>query len=126
MLKEKYFYNGISIEPNYNEGWSYDAPKMNDFIMIDEVDGENCFGIDLNTAKFIRDSLNEIITYYDNMPRIGNAVIVIAGIFKDYFGKVTDVDICDSKRPLVIKLEDTSDFNNCTCFVNFDDIKVLK
>ena len=123
MLKNKYSIDNISIEPNYTDKWSYDSLSNGDFIMLNEVDGDNCLSFDLDQAKFIRDSLNEIITYYENIPSVGNYIKVINGMFKGYFGKIFDIDICDSKRPLAIRLDDNSDFNDCTCFVNFDDIK---
>ena len=123
MLKNKYSLDNISIEPNYTDKWSYDSLNNGDFIMLNEETGDNCLSFDLQQAKFIRDSLNEIITYYENMPSVGNHIEVINGMFKGYFGKIFDIDICDSKRPLAIRLDDNSDFNDCTCFVNFDDIK---
>jgi len=91
--------------------------------MLNEVDRDNCLSFDLQQAKFIRDSLNEIITYYENMPSVNQFVEVVNGIFKGYFGTIFDIDNCDSKRPLVIRLDDNHDFNNCTCFVNFGDVK---
>jgi len=121
MLKNKYSLNNISIEPNYTDKWSYDSPSNGDFIMLNKVDGDNCLSFDLQQAKFIRDSLNEIITYYENIPSVGSFVEVVNGVFKGYFGTV--IDICDSKRPLIVKLDDNHDFNNCTCFVGFDDVK---
>ena len=123
MLKNKYSLDNISIEPNYTDKWSYDSLSNGDFIMLNEVDGDNCLSFDLQQAKFIKDSLNEIIIYYENMPSVGNYVEVINGIFKGYFGTIFDIDICDSKRPLVIRLDDNPDFNDCTCFVGFDDVK---
>jgi len=123
MLKNKYSLDNISIEPNYTDKWSYDSLSNGDFIMLNEVDGDNCLSFDLQQAKFIKDSLNEIIIYYENMPSVGNYVEVINGIFKGYFGTIFDIDICDSKRPLVIRLDNNPDFNDCTCFVNFDDVK---
>jgi len=122
MLKNKYSIDNISIEPNYTDKWSYDSLSNGDFIMLNEVDGDNCLSFDIPQAKFIRDSLNEIITYYENIPSVGNCIEVINGIFKGYFGTIFDIDICDSKRPLNIRLDDNHDFNNCTCFVNFDDV----
>jgi len=113
MLKNKYSLDSISIEPNYTDKWSYDSLS----------NGDNCLSVDLIQAKFIRDSLNEIITYYENMPSVGNYVEVTNGIFKGYFGIIFDIDICDSKRPLNVRLADNPDFNNCTCFVGFDDVK---
>ena len=123
MLKNKYSLDNISIEPNYTDKWSYDSLNNGDFIMLNEENGDNCLSFDLQQAKFIRDSLNEIITYYENMPSVGNHIEEINGMFKGYIGKIFDIDICDSKRPLAIRLDDNSDFNDCTCFVNFDDIK---
>jgi len=123
MLKNKYSLDNIFIEPNYTDKWTHNAPKDNDFIMLNEVDGTNCLSFDLQQAKFIRDSLNEIIVYYENMPSVGDFVEVINGIFKGYFGKIFDVDICDSKRPLAIRLDDNPEFNDCTCFVGFADVK---
>jgi len=123
MLKNKYSFGNISIEPNYTDKWSYDSPSNDDFIMLNEVDGDNCLSFDLQQAKFIRDTLNEIITYYENIPAVGDFVEVTNGIFKGYFGTIFDIDICDSKRPLVIRLDDNPDFNDCTCFVGFDDVK---
>jgi len=125
MLKNKYSLDNISIEPNYTDKWSYDSLSNGDFIMLNEVDGDNCFSVDLIQAKFIVDSLNEIITYYENLPSVGDFVEVTNGIFKGYFGTIFDIDNCDSKRPLVIRLDDNTDFNNCTCFVGFDDIKIV-
>jgi len=122
MLKNKYSLDNISIEPNYTDKWSYDSPNNGDFIMLNEVDGDDCLSFDLIQAKFIVNSLNEIITYYENMPAVGNYIEVINGIFKGYFGTIFDIDNCDSKRPLVVRLDDNHDFNNCTCFVNFDDV----
>ena len=122
MLKNKYSLDNISIEPNYTDKWSYDSLNNGDFIMLNEENGDNCLSFDLQQAKFIRDSLNEIITYYENIPSVGNCIEVINGIFKGYFGTIFDIDICDSKRPLNIRLDDNHDFNNCTCFVNFDDV----
>jgi len=122
MLKNKYKLNNISIEPNYKDKWTHDAPKDNNFIMLNEENSDNCLSIDLIQAKYIRDSLNEIITYYENMPSVGNYIEVINGIFKGYFGTIFDIDNCDSKRPLVIRLDNNPDFNNCTYFVNFEDV----
>ena len=122
MLKNKYSLDNIFIEPNYTDKWTHNAPKDNDFIMLNEVDGDNCFSVDLIQAKFIVDSLNEIITYYENLPSVGDFVEVTNGIFEGYFGTIFDIDICDSKRPLAIRLDDNPNFNDCTCFVNFDDV----
>jgi len=122
MLKNKYSLDNISIEPNYTDKWTYNSLKDNDFIMVNEVDGDNCLSFDLQQAKFIRDSLNEIITCYENMPSVGDFVEVTNGIFEGYFGTIFDIDICDSKRPLAIRLDDNPNFNDCTCFVNFDDV----
>ena len=123
MLKNKYKLNNISIEPNYKDKWTHDAPKDGDFIMLNEENSDNCLNVDLEQAKFIKDSLNEIITYYENIPSVGNYIEVINGIFKGYFGTIFDIDNCDSKRPLVIRLDNNPDFNNCTCFVNFNEVK---
>jgi len=123
MLKNKYSLDNISIEPNYTDKWSYDSLSNGDFIMLNEENGGNCLSFDLQQAKFIKDSLDEIITYYESMPVVGNFVEVINGLFAGYFGTIFDIDNCDSKRPLVVKLDDNHDFNNCTCFVNFDDVK---
>jgi len=83
MLKNEYSLDNISIEPNYKDKWTHDALKDIDFIMLNEVDGDNCLSFDLDQAKFIRDSLNEIITYYENMPSVGDFVEVVNGILKD-------------------------------------------
>ena len=126
MLKNKYSLDNISIEPNYKDKWIHDAPKDGDFIMLNEENSDNCLSVDLEQAKFIRDSLNEIITYYENIPSVGNYIEVINGIFKGYFGTIFDIDNCDSKRPLVIRLDNNPDFNNCTCFINYDEVKKAK
>ena len=65
MLKNKYSLDNISVEPNYTDKWSYDSLNNGDFIMLNEENGDNCLSFDLQQAKFIRDSLNEIITYYE-------------------------------------------------------------
>ena len=121
MLKNKYKLDKIEIEPNYGDEWTYTFNKDVDFILIGTED--NCFSVNLTQAKFIKDSLNNIITHYDNIPSVDSFVEIINGLFAGNFGTIVDIDSCDSKRPVAVKLNDTPDFNNCTCFVGFDDIK---
>lgn len=125
MLKNEYKIDDIKIDSNYGNKWDYTINKELDFIFIGQDGGgkDTCFSVNLTQAKFIRDSLNEIITYYNNIPSVGSFVEVVSGVFKGYFGTIMDIDTCDSKRPLVVKLDDNPDFNNCTCFVNFNNVK---
>jgi len=122
MLKDKYISNNIVIESNFGEKWDVLADKEDEFIMMGDNNSDQCVAFNLEQAKFIRDSLDDIITFFESIPNVGNKVLVVNGMFKGYYGTIVDIDTCDSKKPLVIKLNDTPSFNNCTCFVNFDDV----
>jgi len=122
VLKDTYKMHNIEIESNYGDRWDYTVSQDQDFILIKDTNHNESLGINIAQAKFIRDSLNEIITYYESIPKIGNKVLVVNGMFQGYYGVIMDIDSCDSKKPLAIKLNDNSTFNNCTCFVNFDDV----
>jgi len=41
-------------------------------------------------------------------------------------GKVCDIDRCDNKTPLAIRIDDTDEINECTYFCGYDEVKVLK
>lgn len=124
-MKSIFKFENLLVEPNYGDHFSYED-KNKDCIHINRQSSEKYVGITLKEAKFIIQSLNEIINYYDDIPNINDSVRITNGIFKGYQGIIKDIDNCDSKRPLVISLDDNADFNNCVCFVGFDDVKIIR
>ena len=77
----------------------------------------------LEDINNIIDKINQI-----NKPNYkrGDMVLFVSGRMIGLNGKITDIDKCDLKRPLMIKIEDCNEVNNCTYFCNYDEIEVIK
>ena len=87
--------------------------------------------ISISEATFIKESLDQIITYYEKNSQetrrkyIGKQINIIEGRFKGLNGVITDVDTVDKKRPLVVKL-DRNDEAEGYIFINWDEIELLE
>ena len=131
----------VSIEPNY-QSWDYDK-RNRDMIYVrgdkyDGINGLENISFTLETAKFIRDSLNEIIGYYeeleqeeqDKRPTYGDYVKIINGRFTGCFGVILQVCSFDYDYPkkdndtdLIIDINDSDEFEGCTCYLDYDDVE---
>ena len=122
MDKRKIFILGdLVVKPGFLRGWEKEFEEA-DLIFVQKGDDEN-LSLSLDEAKFIIDSFNEIIEHYKNMPKIkiDTHVNIINGRFKGCRGRVTDIDVVDKERPVMVRI-DTLDFEGY-CFVNYDDVE---
>jgi hypothetical protein len=133
MKDDKVFTNigdNISIEDNYKNGWIKSSIKNpNDFILLrttDKKDGESLYnGLSLVQAEFIANSLQQVINYIKtNTPQVNdNVKIINHKRFEGLEGFITDIDICDNKRPIAVKVVDAE--ISGTIYVNYDEIEKL-
>ncbi len=65
MQKEFKINNKFEIYPNYNHEGDWDAQNTKeDFIIIDENNGQDCISFNLEEAKEIANTLQTIVDYY--------------------------------------------------------------
>ena len=124
MDNQKRFKLGeLEIEPNYPEGWIKEKVE-GEVIFIHKKMKDECLPCSLIEAKFIVNAFNKIIEYYKNIPefKIGYHVNIINGKFKGCRGKIVDIDECDNKRPLAVKIDEI-DFEG-VCYIGYDDVKL--
>ena len=123
--QKKFVLNDLIIKPNFeNKGWS--RCVKDDFpIYIDRRDDDyEYLGISLEEAKFIVESLSEIIEYYKNLIefKTGYHVDILNGKFEGCRGEIIDIDESDNERPLTIEVSEV-DFSG-VCYLNYDDVKL--
>ena len=53
----------------------------------------------------------------------GDRVKIIKGIFVGYSGIVFDIDKMDNERPVAVRLDNNKDFENCVCYVGYNDVE---
>ena len=126
MDEQKIFRLGdLSVKPDFPQGWKKEFEDMH-LIFVNKEGGDEYLSFSLDEAKFIIDSFNEIIDHYKNMPKIEKGMIVriINGRFKDCEGKVVDIDRCDKKRPIMVRIDSFS-FEGY-CYVGYNDVEEIK
>lgn len=85
--------------------------------------------LDIREARFIKESLEEIITYYEKNSKetrdkwLHKHIKIVSGRFSGLTGTITDVDVCDKERPLVVKLNRNLEADGCV-FINWADIEI--
>jgi len=87
--------------------------------------------LDIREARFIRESLEEIISYYEQNSKetrvkwLNKHIKIVSGRFSGLTGTITDVDIVDKERPLVVKLNRNLEADGCV-FINWEDIEIIE
>ena len=85
--------------------------------------------LDIQEAKFIKQSLEEIIAYYEKNSKetrekwLHKHIKIVSGRFSGLTGTITDVDVCDKERPLIVKLNRNLEADGCV-FIDWADIEI--
>lgn len=92
----------------------------------------NAYGgmtLDIQEARFIKESLEEIIAYYEQNSKetrkkwLNKHIKIISGRFNGLTGTIMDVDMVDKERPLIVKLNRNLEADGCV-FINWGDIEI--
>jgi len=125
MIKNEYAIGKLRIIPNYGEDWPINLKNKKDIIFIENKDDENMYlDMSLKEAKNLINVLDEIIDFYETIPKYNDQVKIIDGIFKNYEGKIIDIDENDEIRPLTIEVN-CSEFDG-NVYVNYDQVEIIK
>lgn len=96
-----------------------------DFIWVKDNDNRNGLSLTLDDAKFIINSLQEIVQYIEEHTKVkqDDKVKIIKGKFEGFEGRVIDLDEYDNKRPLAIKI--FSEELNGEVYINYNEVEKL-
>jgi transcription antitermination factor NusG len=115
----------IEIAPNYDDYRKGESDR----ICFSIMNGDDCnssTSIDIEQAKDLINKLNEVITYIEYAPKVGDWVNVIGGKFNGFSGKIYDIDEVASKREATIEIPKTQENEKFYIFVNLNDVDIIR
>ena len=120
-----------------NIDWTKEFDNSDDLIKISgtAVDDIYWANYPLEAATIIMHQLEKIyvemqerrIQANHDKIKVGDRVRIMKGIFEGFYGEITNIWSLGSANPLTIKVDNSNEFSNCTCYASWDSVeKILK
>jgi ribosomal protein S4E len=114
----------VEIEPNHDSYRCGDTDVI--WLSVNNDEEECATGISIEQAKELISYLNEVISYIEYSPKIGELINIIGGKFQGFSGKIFDIDKVASVREATIEIPKTNENDLFYAYVNLSDLEIIR